>query len=394
MDYRLSEKIEILFIQSDIFYIFAFTYQIIYNGAITMAVENDCNIFLDLMRCEVKGQPYWLDRDLQKAFGYSSFQKFSAIVNKAKKDIEAEGLDMNNHFNQLDKMQEIGSGAKRRIVVTMLSGHACLHIAELADKRKESVQLARSFFCNNDFTLKGEHCKYLTLAIDKDKRDIQRRNILYWKRLTDHASEFYIAKMKKLDGVRSVKRDDTFHGHKAPFHLMYKLKTIIHEGRGYEFLIEYKIDEPTVGIYYGVKGLIMDGDDDHQINEFNKEWETLEGTVTYYLNAVFPGKDFSVRYKPTNNANDHTYWPFWITLYEDEDIIKVGLRALKIISKIYQEYFKNGGKNLISYKPDKDTKASSQIETVTAFTEDAYHALETKIPSAMLTCFIHRMALS
>ena len=155
MDYRLSEKIEILFIQSDIFYIFAFTYQIIYNGAITMAVENDCNIFLDLMRCEVKGQPYWLDRDLQKAFGYSSFQKFSAIVNKAKKDIEAEGLDMNNHFNQLDKMQEIGSGAKRRIVVTMLSGHACLHIAELADKRKESVQLARSFFCNNDFTLKA-----------------------------------------------------------------------------------------------------------------------------------------------------------------------------------------------------------------------------------------------
>ena len=41
-----------------------------------------------------------------------------------------------------------------------------------------------------------------------------------------------------------------------------------------------------------------------------------------FLKNTFPGKFFTHRFKPTNNANNHTYWPFWITLHEDEDIVE------------------------------------------------------------------------
>ena len=55
---------------------------------------------------------------------------------------------------------------------------------------------------------------------------------------------------------RILKRMLLFNGNKAPHHMMYKLGTLYSKDgcRGYEFLIEYDVYEPVVGIYYGCKG--------------------------------------------------------------------------------------------------------------------------------------------
>lgn len=141
-------------------------------------------------------------------------------------------------------------------------------------------------------------------------------NEAYWRKYTEEASLFYKTKMLELGTMDELK--GSFHGIDAPNHLMYKIDTLYSQDghRAYEFLIEYDIFEPTVGIYYGCKGLTLEGySHDKEIEVFNNEWNKIKGQVCTILNNTFPGKNFSKRIKCTDNANDNTYWPFWITLY-------------------------------------------------------------------------------
>lgn len=348
---------------------------------------NEKSIFEELMQCKTKGKPYWIDRDLFSALGYSSYQKFKHLIEKASRQIEEEGLVLNHHINQTVKMAQIGSGAQRPEKANKLSGYACKKITSLADCTKIQVREARSFFSNFNYDLDGDRVKYLLEATYDEELKIKRRNYVFWKKLNTEASQFYIKKMEELAEIKDLRRDDTFLLHKAPNHMMYKLETIERKdvGRAYEFLVEYEVHEPTVGIYFGCKGLILDGNDEHQIEEFNKEWEILKPAVTFYLNSTFPGKDFQHRFKPTNNSNNHTYWPFWITLYENEDIREVAYRAIVIIRKVYKQYFNNG--NVYS-KDWSIIKCRSKLVTKTAFTHEAYLELEKRTDANLLHSFI------
>lgn len=73
--------------------------------------------------------------------------------------------------------------------------------------------------------------------------------------------------------------------------MMYKLGTLYSKDgcRGYEFLIEYDVYEPVVGIYYGCKGLILDGNDEDGEKMFNEEWKDIRYYVTAVLENTFPG---------------------------------------------------------------------------------------------------------
>lgn len=220
-------------------------------------------------------------------------------------------------------------------------------------------------------------------------------NNRYWNELTYKSSGHYIRKMHELDdiineGNEDLRRDDSYHGHNAPMHMMYKLGTLHRKGEphgcGYEFLIEYDKDEPTVGIYYGCKCLFPEGvDPAPYISQFNEEWESVRNEICTLLNNIFPEKDFSHRFKMTNNANNGTYWPFWITLYEDEDICDVGLRATKIIREVYKRMLEKRSTQYEKPKP-KNTREL----TLTAFTEKAYDDFVTSITKKLYPKDIHK----
>lgn len=186
--------------------------------------------------------------------------------------------------------------------------------------------------------------------------------------LTNVACKRYLAKLKRLDGnspdenekqaLHDWHRDDSFLGNRAEHHIEYKLgePLISRDGtRAYEFLIEFDVDKPSIGIYYGVKGLVLSGNLNEQINQFINEFYgmsmeeimqnsdmsddngSLRVVISRYLNATFPGKDFSQRFRFTDNANNNTFWPFWIAADVDEDIIWETARAVAIIRRIYKE---------------------------------------------------------
>lgn len=92
------------------------------------------------------GKEYWSARDLSTALGYSTWQKFNRVLNKALQVAQNRGMDMGEHFNQVVEMVKLGSGTFREVDNFHLSRLACLIIAENADGKKPQVQAARVYF--------------------------------------------------------------------------------------------------------------------------------------------------------------------------------------------------------------------------------------------------------
>lgn len=102
--------------------------------------------FEQIKRLNKDGQEYWPSRDLCTALGYSTYQKFTRIINKAISIANNKGLDTAEHFNLMVEMVKLGSGAFRKVENIHLSRMACLIIVENADSRKPQVQMAREYF--------------------------------------------------------------------------------------------------------------------------------------------------------------------------------------------------------------------------------------------------------
>jgi DNA-damage-inducible protein D len=56
---------------------------------------------------------FWLARDLQHLLGYSKWDNFQNVISKAKTACEVSGNDINDHFADVGKMVDLGSGSSR-----------------------------------------------------------------------------------------------------------------------------------------------------------------------------------------------------------------------------------------------------------------------------------------
>ena len=92
------------------------------------------------------GKEYWSARELSNVMGYSTWQKFNRVLNKALQVAQSRGMNISEHFNQTVEMVKLGSGTFRKVDNWHLSRLACLIIAENADSKKPQVQTARQYF--------------------------------------------------------------------------------------------------------------------------------------------------------------------------------------------------------------------------------------------------------
>ena len=109
--------------------------------------------FEQIKKSTEKGKEYWSARELATALGYSTWQKFSRVLNNALTVAQNRGMDMGEHFNQVVEMVKLGSGTFREVENFHLSRLACLIIAENADGKKPQVQMARIYFKEQASTL-------------------------------------------------------------------------------------------------------------------------------------------------------------------------------------------------------------------------------------------------
>ena len=92
------------------------------------------------------GKEYWSAREFNNVMGYSTWQKFNRVLNKALQVAQSRGMNIREHFNQTVEMVKLGSGTFRKVDDWHLSRMACLIIAENADSKKPQVQAARQYF--------------------------------------------------------------------------------------------------------------------------------------------------------------------------------------------------------------------------------------------------------
>lgn len=92
------------------------------------------------------GVEFWLARDLQHLLGYSKWDNFLSVVSKAKTAAEVSGHAVPDHFADVGKMVDLGSGSQREVDDIMLTRYACYLVAQNGDPRKEEIAFAQTYF--------------------------------------------------------------------------------------------------------------------------------------------------------------------------------------------------------------------------------------------------------
>jgi DNA-damage-inducible protein D len=96
---------------------------------------------------DYKGIECWSARELQTILGYTKWDNFKNVINKAKKACEHAGEIIQNHFADIGKMVLIGSGVEKEISDIALTRYGCYLVAQNGDaSTKTEIAFAQTYF--------------------------------------------------------------------------------------------------------------------------------------------------------------------------------------------------------------------------------------------------------
>ena len=124
----------------------------------------------------------WSARELQIILGYSKWENFSKVIEKAKAACEKSGIEVKNHFPDIRKMVDIGSSTQRPVDDIALTRYACYLVAQNGDTSKSEIAFAQTYF-----------------AVQTRKQEIIEQRLLDVVRVS--AREKLSKSEKKLSGI-------------------------------------------------------------------------------------------------------------------------------------------------------------------------------------------------
>lgn len=88
----------------------------------------------------------WSARELQKLLGYSKWENFEKVIEKAKEACKNAGEEVSDHFPDVRKTIPMPKGAEKDINDILLTRYACYLIGQNGDSRKEEISFAQNYF--------------------------------------------------------------------------------------------------------------------------------------------------------------------------------------------------------------------------------------------------------
>jgi len=92
------------------------------------------------------GIDFWFARELFPLLGYSRWESFESVIERAKEACSNSGGNVKDHFQDVTKMVKLGSDARRQTPDIKLTRYACYLIAINGDPRKEQIAFAQAYF--------------------------------------------------------------------------------------------------------------------------------------------------------------------------------------------------------------------------------------------------------
>lgn len=108
--------------------------------------EQHHETFEGIRQLDAEGNEFWIARQLAKVLEYSEYRHFQPVIERAREACRNSGHPVEDHFEDVLDMVEIGSGAKRQIADIRLSRYACYLIVQNGDPSKPVIANGQSYF--------------------------------------------------------------------------------------------------------------------------------------------------------------------------------------------------------------------------------------------------------
>jgi len=95
---------------------------------------------------DLEGVECWSARELQDLLGYSKWENFEKVIQKARDACKNAGEEINYHFPDVRKTIPMPKGAEKEIDDILLTRYACYLIAQNGDSRKQEIAFAQNYF--------------------------------------------------------------------------------------------------------------------------------------------------------------------------------------------------------------------------------------------------------
>jgi len=109
-------------------------------------VEQHHETFEGIRQSDAEGNEFWIARQLAKVLEYSEYRHFQPVIERAKESCRNSGHVVEDHFEDVLDMVDIGSGAKRQIADIRLSRYACYLIVQNGDPSKPVIANGQTYF--------------------------------------------------------------------------------------------------------------------------------------------------------------------------------------------------------------------------------------------------------